>query len=99
MLYQHMETKVKQIDGKIKINNMEIVKGNLDSLGPKGQYSAPVKQPEIYPIDATKAVTIQELGIIFNALGVGMTEEFAKTHNLEHMLVPLDETKVWQEEK
>ena len=91
MLYQHMEIQVKQIDGKIKINNMETIQGNLNT--------EPGQQPEIYPIDATKAVTIQELGIIFNALGVGMTKEFAELHKLEHLLVPMDETKVWAEEK
>lgn len=46
-----------------------------------------IQQPEMFPIDATKATSIQELGIIFNALGVGVTEEFAKTFNLEHMVV------------
>lgn len=46
-----------------------------------------VQQPEMFPIDATKATSLQELGIIFNALGVGVTEEFAKTFNLEHMVV------------
>ena len=66
----------------------------------KGQYvMSEQPQPEIYPIDATKAVTIQELGIIFNVLGVGMTKEFAETHNLEHMLVPQREGDVWQEEE
>jgi len=70
---------------------METIKGNL--------HTEPAQQPEIYPIDATKAVTIQELGIIFNALGVGMTKEFAEMHNLEHMLVPQREGDVWQEEK
>lgn len=49
-------------------------------------------QPELYPIDCTKAETIQELGIIFNALGVGITEEFAKLHQLEHLVI-------WPEEK
>lgn len=51
-----------------------------------------VQQPELYPVDATKAETIQELGIIFNALGVGMTKEFAELHKLEHLVV-------WPEEK
>ena len=60
----------------------------------KGQYDyhpsaakEEVQQPEMFPIDATKATSLQELGIIFNALGVGVTEEFAKTFNLEHMVV------------
>jgi len=52
------------------------------------------EQPVIFPLDATKAESIQQLGIIFNALGVGMTKEFAETHGLEHMLVPIDEDKV-----
>ena len=51
-----------------------------------------VQQPTLYPVDATKAETIQELGIIFNALGVGMTKEFAELHKLEHLVV-------WPEEK
>jgi len=50
------------------------------------------KQPELYPIDATKCTSLQQMGIIFNALGVGMTEEFAKTHGLEHLVM-------WPEEK
>ena len=66
----------------------------------KGQYVMPEQpQPEIYPIDATKATSIEELGIIFNALGVGMTREFAEMHNLEHMLIEQREGDVWQEEK
>jgi len=67
---------------------------------PMGQYHVPEQpQPEIYPIDATKATSIEELGIIFNALGVGMTREFAEMHNLEHMLIEQREGDVWQEEK
>jgi len=69
----------------------------MENKGPKGQYhyvpTEKQEQPEIYPIDATKAVTIQELGIIFNALGVGMTEEFAKLHKLEHLVVWPQDTK------
>jgi len=67
---------------------MQTIKGNLNSLGAKGQYSAPVEQPEILPIDATKAQSIEEIGILLNALGLGMTADFAKKNKLEHMLVP-----------
>ena len=73
---------------------MDTLKGQYD-IYPKEQ----PKQPEIWPIDATKAMTIQELGIIFNALGVGMTKEFAKLHNLEHMLAPQRENDVWTDSK
>ena len=80
---------------KQEINNME------NKQAPMGQYHIPFEKAnqEIYPIDATKAVTIQELGIIFNALGVGMTKEFAETHKLEHLLMEQREGDVWQEEK
>jgi len=66
---------------------MQTIKGNLDSLGPKGQYSAPVEQPEILEIDCTKAKSVEELGLLLNALGLGMTADFAKNNNLEHLLV------------
>jgi hypothetical protein len=64
----------------------------MENQGAKGRQTSQFienteVQPEIFPIDATKATSIQELGIIFNALGVGVTEEFAKTFNLEHMVV------------
>ena len=42
-------------------------------------------QPQVYPVDATKA-TLEEMGVLFNALGIAMTEEYAKERGLEHLL-------------
>ena len=50
-----------------------------------------VQQPELLNIDCTKARNIQEIGILFNALGIAITEDFAKLHQLEHMIA-------WKEE-
>ena len=50
-----------------------------------------VQQPELFNIDATRARSIQEIGILFNALGIAITEDFAKLHQLEHMIA-------WKEE-
>ena len=75
---------IEVIDGKTnKINNM----GNTE-------YKLKQEQLELFPIDATLCTSLQQMGIIFNALGVGMTEEFAKRHGLEHLLVPKDEDKI-----
>ena len=57
---------------------MEVVKGTLD-----GQ---PVEQPVVYPIDATKCQSLEEVGMLLNALGMAMTREYAKQNNLEHLL-------------
>lgn len=46
----------------------------------------PQEQAEMFQVDATKAKNLEELGIIFNALGIAMTKEYAKENNLEHML-------------
>ena len=47
----------------------------------------PVKkeEPTVYPVDATKA-TLEEMGVLFNALGIAMTVEYAKERGLEHLL-------------
>lgn len=44
-------------------------------------------QPTVYPVDATRCTSIQEMGILFNAIGMAMTEEFAQQNNLTHLLV------------
>jgi len=44
------------------------------------------EQPTVYPVDATKATTLEEMGILFNALGIAMTIEYAKERGLEHLL-------------
>lgn len=43
-------------------------------------------QPTMYTVDATKAQSIEELGILLNALGLGMTKEYADEHGLTHLL-------------
>ena len=46
----------------------------------------PNPEPTVYPIDATKAKSLEEMGILFNALGIAMTKEYAKERGLEHLL-------------
>jgi hypothetical protein len=46
----------------------------------------PQEQPTVYPVDATKATSIMDMAILFNALGIAMTEEYAKERGLEHLL-------------
>ena len=43
------------------------------------------EQPIVYPVDATKA-TLEEMGILFNALGIAMTKEYAEERGLTHLL-------------
>jgi len=45
----------------------------------------PTPEPKVYPVDATKA-TLEEMGILFNALGIAMTVEYAKERGLDHLL-------------
>ena len=42
-------------------------------------------QPKVYPVDATKA-TLEEMGVLFNALGIAMTVEYAEERGLLHLL-------------
>jgi len=42
-------------------------------------------EPTVYPVDATKA-TLEEMGILFNALGIAMTVEYAEERGLAHLL-------------
>lgn len=44
-------------------------------------------QPQVYPVDATRCQTVQEMGILFNAIGMAMTKEFAEQNNLTHLLI------------
>jgi len=44
------------------------------------------EEPTVYPIDATKATSIQEMGVLFNALGIAMTKEYAEQMGLLHLL-------------
>ena len=49
------------------------------------------EQPVVYPVDATRA-TLEEMGVLFNALGIAMTLSYAKERGMEHLLViPEDE--------
>ena len=45
-----------------------------------------VPQPEVFPVDATKCKSLEEMGILFNALGIAMTKEYAKENGLTHLL-------------
>lgn len=45
------------------------------------------EQPVVYPVDATKCKSIKEMGILLNALGIAMTEEYAKENKLNHLLI------------
>ena len=55
---------------------METIQGNLTTP----------EQPKVYAVDATKA-TLEEMGILFNALGIAMTKEYAAEQGLEHLLI------------
>ena len=44
------------------------------------------QEPVVYPVDATKAKSLEEMGILFNALGIAMTKEYAEQMGLEHLL-------------
>ena len=46
-----------------------------------------VQQPKVFPVDATKCKSLEEMGILFNALGIAMTKEYAEENGLEHLLV------------
>jgi len=46
-----------------------------------------IPQPEMFLVDATKAKSLEEMGIMLNALGLAMSEEYAKENGLEHLLV------------
>ena len=43
-------------------------------------------EPTVYPVDATKAKSLEEMGILFNALGIAMTKEYAEQMGLQHLL-------------
>lgn len=45
----------------------------------------PKQEPVVYPVDATKA-TLEEMGVLFNALGIAMTKEYAYEKGLLHLL-------------
>ena len=53
----------------------------------EGLPSSETQQPTMYNLDATKVRNFTEVGILINAIGLQATEEFAKTYNLEHLLV------------
>jgi hypothetical protein len=45
-----------------------------------------VQQPEVFPIDATKCQSLEEVGMLLNALGLAMTKEYAEQNGLTHLL-------------
>ena len=50
------------------------------------EYVLQKPEPTVYPVDATKAKSLEEMGILFNALGIAMTVEYAKERGLDHLL-------------
>ena len=50
------------------------------------EYNLVPKQPEVFPIDATKCKSIEEVGTLINVLGLAMTKEYAAERGLEHLL-------------
>lgn len=44
------------------------------------------QQPEVFPIDATKCQSLEEVGMLLNALGLAMTKEYAEQNGLTHLL-------------
>ena len=49
------------------------------------EYTLVKEEPTVYPVDATKA-SLEEMGILFNALGIAMTVEYAEERGLSHLL-------------
>ena len=49
------------------------------------EYTLVKEEPTVYPVDATKA-TLEEMGVLFNALGIAMTVEYAEERGLAHLL-------------
>jgi len=45
-----------------------------------------VQQPEVFPIDATQCKSLEEVGMLLNALGLAMTKEYAEQNGLTHLL-------------
>lgn len=45
-----------------------------------------VPQPEMVLVDASKAKTLEEMGMLLNALGLAMSREYAEANNLTHLL-------------
>ena len=43
-------------------------------------------KPAVFPIDARKCKSLEEMGLIINALGMAMTKEFDAEQGLEHLL-------------
>lgn len=58
----------------------------METLNFNPEPQEPVQQPEVFPVDATKAKSLEEIGVLFNALGIAMTKEYAKEKGLEHLL-------------
>ena len=44
-------------------------------------------QPTVVPVDATKCKSVEEMGMLLNALGLAMTKEYAVENGLTHLLV------------
>ena len=48
-------------------------------------FTPPQEKPVVYPVDATRA-SLEEMGILFNALGIAMTKEYAEERGLLHLI-------------
>ena len=44
------------------------------------------EKPEVFSVDARKCKSLEEMGLLINALGIAMTKEFAAENNIEHLL-------------
>ena len=51
------------------------------------EYTLKQEQPEVFPIDATKVKSLEEMGLLMNALGLAMTKSYAAENGLEHLLI------------
>jgi hypothetical protein len=43
--------------------------------------------PPVFPIDARKCKSLEEVGLLINVLGMAMTKEYAEANGLQHLLI------------
>ena len=65
---------------------MEEFNFNTPNLNELPELEVQQAQPVVVPVDATKCKNLKEMGILFNALGIAMTKEYAEQMGLEHIL-------------
>ncbi len=54
----------------------------------------PQNQPKMYMLDATKCKSIAEIGLLFNALGIAVSMEYATENSIEHLLIKNEDEAV-----